>query len=426
MGITSGRGHRRRLCRCSPGAEAGYGPEDQYSDTDPSALTDFRSTLEPYGQWTDDPTYGTVWSPPRRTSWARRLHPVRVGRPLDVADDDYTWVRRTTTGAGLRSTTGAGCTPRPTVGGWIPGLHLLPEPGSPGRYEPYVETGATSAGKSHGTDLGLAGRRGDGARVHASCAIWVRGPRRSLRGRRPARATRRRRPARRRRFSFTRPYASGASPSVGGRVTATPHVGGPPPSVLGIPLLGHRSRRSTTNCGVMQAQAFAHASTATAMGAHAPSAVASRGVGSASGLRGGLSGAGAYGREPSHFGGRLGGGFVGARSTCVPALRVDGARVLTTVDHPLRAAMAAGDSGGGFTVATAAITAVGMGAARLTPVRRRAAVVITRTRKRAAAAQAITAVAAATTAVGGGYHGGGGGWAAAVVVGAVAAEAMLR
>ena len=34
---------------------------DTYADTDPSALTDFRSTLDPYGSWVDDPTYGTLW-----------------------------------------------------------------------------------------------------------------------------------------------------------------------------------------------------------------------------------------------------------------------------------------------------------------------------------------------------------------------------
>ncbi len=36
---------------------------DEYEDTDPSALTDFRAPLTPYGVWVDDPTYGTVWIP---------------------------------------------------------------------------------------------------------------------------------------------------------------------------------------------------------------------------------------------------------------------------------------------------------------------------------------------------------------------------
>src|SRR4051812_8767128 len=36
---------------------------DAYADTDPSALSDFREPLAPYGSWTDDGTYGTVWMP---------------------------------------------------------------------------------------------------------------------------------------------------------------------------------------------------------------------------------------------------------------------------------------------------------------------------------------------------------------------------
>ncbi|HXX70200.1 MAG TPA: DUF6600 domain-containing protein [Polyangiaceae bacterium] len=34
-----------------------------YDDADPSALTDFRGALDPYGTWSDDPTLGTVWAP---------------------------------------------------------------------------------------------------------------------------------------------------------------------------------------------------------------------------------------------------------------------------------------------------------------------------------------------------------------------------
>lgn len=36
---------------------------DAYADTDPSALTDFQSTLDPHGSWVDDPMYGTIWVP---------------------------------------------------------------------------------------------------------------------------------------------------------------------------------------------------------------------------------------------------------------------------------------------------------------------------------------------------------------------------
>jgi hypothetical protein len=39
------------------------GEGESYADTDPSAVTDFRAALEPYGSWVDDSTYGTVWMP---------------------------------------------------------------------------------------------------------------------------------------------------------------------------------------------------------------------------------------------------------------------------------------------------------------------------------------------------------------------------
>jgi hypothetical protein len=36
---------------------------DEYVDTDPSALTEFKPALEGHGEWVDDSTYGTVWVP---------------------------------------------------------------------------------------------------------------------------------------------------------------------------------------------------------------------------------------------------------------------------------------------------------------------------------------------------------------------------
>ncbi len=48
-----------------PGQDVNAQPqaESEYADTDPSALTDFKTTLDPYGTWSDDATYGTVWQP---------------------------------------------------------------------------------------------------------------------------------------------------------------------------------------------------------------------------------------------------------------------------------------------------------------------------------------------------------------------------
>jgi len=36
---------------------------DAVDDTDPSAIATFQPVLSPYGQWVDDPSYGTVWVP---------------------------------------------------------------------------------------------------------------------------------------------------------------------------------------------------------------------------------------------------------------------------------------------------------------------------------------------------------------------------
>ena len=64
---------------------------DEYSDTNPSALTDFRPALDPYGTSVDNPSYGTAWTP----------DPDQVGadfEPYDSAGqwgyvgNDYTWM----------------------------------------------------------------------------------------------------------------------------------------------------------------------------------------------------------------------------------------------------------------------------------------------------------------------------------------------
>ena len=61
-----------------------------YDDTDPSALSDFRSTLEPYGTWTDDPSYGTVWVPSPSVVGADFTPYVSAGHW--AYDSDYAWV----------------------------------------------------------------------------------------------------------------------------------------------------------------------------------------------------------------------------------------------------------------------------------------------------------------------------------------------
>jgi hypothetical protein len=62
---------------------------DDYADTDPSAMTDFRGTLDPHGQWVDDPVYGTIWVPN-----AEEVGPdfaPYVSNGGWSYDDDYVW-----------------------------------------------------------------------------------------------------------------------------------------------------------------------------------------------------------------------------------------------------------------------------------------------------------------------------------------------
>jgi hypothetical protein len=66
-------------------------PGDEYGDTDPSALTDFRGTLDPHGQWVDDPTYGTTWTPDA-SEVGSDFEPYDTAGSWDWSGGDYTWV----------------------------------------------------------------------------------------------------------------------------------------------------------------------------------------------------------------------------------------------------------------------------------------------------------------------------------------------
>jgi hypothetical protein len=63
---------------------------DSYQDNDPSALTDFRAPLEPYGTWVDDSTYGTVWQPSQDVVGADFAPYSTAGHW--TYDNDYVWV----------------------------------------------------------------------------------------------------------------------------------------------------------------------------------------------------------------------------------------------------------------------------------------------------------------------------------------------
>ncbi len=63
---------------------------DEYADTDPSALTDFRATLDPHGTWIDDPTYGQLWVPNVEEVGTNFAPYVTEGSW--AYEEDYVWV----------------------------------------------------------------------------------------------------------------------------------------------------------------------------------------------------------------------------------------------------------------------------------------------------------------------------------------------
>ena len=80
-----------------PAADDGQGavsvPADPnaYADTDPSALTDFHSTLDSHGEWVDDPTYGTVWVPSSEEVGSD-FAPYNTHGHWAYDNDEYVWV----------------------------------------------------------------------------------------------------------------------------------------------------------------------------------------------------------------------------------------------------------------------------------------------------------------------------------------------
>ena len=66
--------------------------EQEYPDTDPSALTEFKPVLEDHGKWVDDGTYGTVWVPAASEVGTDFQPYVSAGHWTYSDDADYTWV----------------------------------------------------------------------------------------------------------------------------------------------------------------------------------------------------------------------------------------------------------------------------------------------------------------------------------------------
>ena len=76
-----------------PNAQAQVDPNAQQTDPtdqDPTAIDAFRDALAPYGQWMEDPNYGTIWMPNPNVVGGD-FQPYQTGGHW-VYDNDYTWV----------------------------------------------------------------------------------------------------------------------------------------------------------------------------------------------------------------------------------------------------------------------------------------------------------------------------------------------
>jgi hypothetical protein len=65
---------------------------DEFTDTDPSALNDFRDPLTPYGSWVVDATYGTVWVPNTVVVGADFAPYQTAGHWAMTDEGDWLWV----------------------------------------------------------------------------------------------------------------------------------------------------------------------------------------------------------------------------------------------------------------------------------------------------------------------------------------------
>jgi hypothetical protein len=237
--------------------QIGVDDTDTYADTDPSAVNDFRPSLEGHGDWVEDANYGTVWVPSRAEVGADFVPYQSAGHW--VYEDDYVWVSdypwgwapyhygrwvwidghgwcwipgRRYAGAWVVWRTGpegygyVGWAPMPPAFIWYGGVAVVlygrPEP----RYV-YVP-------------------RGDVFAPVVAQHVVV--------GERAAVIARETRP-----FDERAPYA-------GGRAVAQPVARGPAPSSLGIDST-HIARPATADPNLTQARNYAHPSTAQPLGA---------------------------------------------------------------------------------------------------------------------------------------------------------------
>jgi hypothetical protein len=254
---------------------------DQYADADPSAISDFRATLDPYGSWVDDPNYGTVWTPSQSVVGDNFSPYVTAGQWTYDDYDNWVWVSDYDWGwapfhygrwAYLgnrwgwipgRQYAGAWVTWRQGYGPYAGYLGWAPIPPRWG----WRNGGAFGLGFATQAPFVFCGVHdvfggNVGGRIVAGGQVGAIGAHSVATG-----------------GSNGVPTSVGrvaANPSVGsGRVPAHPGVGGPSPVSVGIPPteVAHTPRN---NRGLMHAEQFARPSSAQALGAHAAFASESR------------------------------------------------------------------------------------------------------------------------------------------------------
>jgi hypothetical protein len=294
-------------------SEAPESTVGDYADSDSSALSDFRGTLDPYGSWVEDPTYGTVWVP-SQAAVGEDFVPYQTAGHW-AYEDDYVWVSDYSWGWApfhygrwVYGGMGWGWIPgRRYAGAWVSWRYGWDDWAYVG-WAPLAPTWCWHRGIAVGIGFVPVApyafvATGDLFAPHLATRVVV-GERVGAIG------------------AHTRPWVP-ASPAVAGHVIARPSVGGPPPSVMRIPpsaVVGTGS-----NQGVMQARAFARPNSAVTTGlaragtTQVPSVASTPSMASSYGRYGGRyegiprSVAPAYGPPaPSHFGGRLGAGFSGS------------------------------------------------------------------------------------------------------------------
>jgi len=299
---------------------------DTYSDADPSALTDFHATLEPYGTWTEDATYGTVWSPSPSVVGPDFTPYVTAGHW--VYDDDYVWVsdydwgwapfhygRWVYNGIGWVWIPG-----RSYAGAWVSWRYGYGQWGYLG-WAPLAPTwcwhGGVAVGIGFVPSMPYAFVSSHEVFAPALATRVIAGPQVGVVA------------------SHTRPWVA-ASPRVGGGVAGGLRIGGPPPRALNIAASGIVNA-PINHRGLMQAQAFSRPSTAMMLGARAPQAEVHAGWGApSSAARASISTAAPTAMRPSvpsyappvqgqsHFGGRLGAGFAGSAASASPPMHAYG------------------------------------------------------------------------------------------------------